>query len=753
MKLKIQILIVFVSVCSLLISNTWEVKQDGSGDFTTIQEGIIASSVADTVLVYPGTYYENIDYLEKSITVASLYIITPEDSLINQTIIDGNHNFRCVTIDECENTQLIGFTIQNGLATQENVYESYQGGGIFIKEISNTLIANCIIKNNKSINGGGIWIYSGNITLRGNTIKNNRSIQTGGGLNIIGDTDVQFDEIDLNNIFLNYSSTGTDVFISEYLPNIVDVIVDTFSVNEHDYFFVAAKYDTYTFSNLSYKIEQIDQDLFVAPDGNDENDGLTAENPLQTIAWAQTIIKRNDENPHTIHLASGIYSPSMNNQKFPFGVKHGIKYIGTSAEETILDGDNQCNVLEYHFYPDVELPKIYLENIKIINDLHDSYGAIFTLKANLELNNVIISDCYGDVGSAIKCRDGIYDFNNVEIINNSGGEAIRISCIYANNPNPVLDIKMENVLIQENYPGQGEMAGSGGGSNFRGHSEIVGDFNARILNCNFNGNYSNFYNPQTGLGGSSGMLIDYMQVDVINCTFGNNILSQFTGCIITVDNSEVNLFNSILYDNDGFSLNILDATDFDISHSLIEGGDESINYYGNGYVNWLIGNLIEDPLWLGNGVFPYYLQCNSPCIDAGTLDLPPGVVLPEFDLAGNPRVVNGMIDIGAYEYQDSVSVQEEIIKPITQIFNFPNPFNPSTTINLNLAESGKVEMAIYNIKGQKIKTLIDAFTNKGTFELYWNGKDEMGKAISSGQYIVKLQQNGKETAKKIMLLK
>jgi hypothetical protein len=96
---------------SLLNATTWHIKQDSTGNFTTIQEGIIAATDSDTVLVYPGIYFENINYLEKSLTIASLYMITPEDSLINQTIIDGNQEFRCVTIDECENTKMLQLAI------------------------------------------------------------------------------------------------------------------------------------------------------------------------------------------------------------------------------------------------------------------------------------------------------------------------------------------------------------------------------------------------------------------------------------------------------------------------------------------------------------------------------------------------------------------------------------------------------------------------------------------------------------------
>ncbi len=756
MKLKF-ILFVLICVNSWLHSTTWHIKQDGTGNFTNIQEGIIAATNSDTVLVYPGTYFENIDYLEKSLTVASLYIITPEDSLIHQTIIDGNQESRCVTIEDCENISLIGFTLQNGRVVGGSF--NGWGGGILLFEILNGIISNCKIKNNTALLGGGIFIGASNITLKSNTISYNRGVTLGGAIYAGGNNNnIQFDSEYLNSIFLNYSSSGSEIF--DYSPGAYyDIIVDTFSVAEPDYFFIAS-YAEYSFSCLNHKIEQIDQDLYVAPDGDDTNSGLTIDEPLQTIAWAQTLIKRNDEIPHTIHLAPGTYSPSLNNQLFPVGIKHGTKYIGISQEETILDAENQSSIFNYQYYPDNELPKLWIENVKMINasNIGDSYGAIFTLKSNIELNNVIIDNCYGDVGSATKCRDGIYNFKNVQVTNNSGGSAIRISCIYAENPQPVMQISMENVLVQNNYPGQGEMAGSGGGSSIRGHSEIVGDYYVQIMNCDFNSNYSNFYNPQTGLGGSSGLYMgENILVDAINCTFGDNTLSHSTGCVISVLGAELNIYNSILYNNDGYSFIIWNEEEVNISHSLIENGDSNVFYYSNGAINWMEGNIYENPLWENIGYYPYMLSENSPCIDAGTLDLPAGIELPEFDLAGNPRIYGETIDMGSYEFQGDPQSNDEneiIIPEITQISNYPNPFNPSTTIKLDLAESGKIELAIYNIKGQKVKTLMDAYSAKGHFEVIWRGVDDNRKKVASGQYFIKLYVNGKEKAvSKCVLLK
>jgi FlgD Ig-like domain len=755
MKSKLYLLFVLICVYSWLQSVTHHITQDGSGDYTEIQEGIDASIDADTVLVYPGIYFENIDYIGKSITVASLYIITLEDSLINQTIIDGNQLSRCVTIENCETVKLIGFTIQNGKVLGTG-WTSGSGGGVLSDSVTNSLISNCIIKNNTAYSGGGLYFFHCDVMLSGNTISHNLGIRYAGGIGLSGnDTTLQFSDMELNNIYLNYSATGSDIYIGYNIPDIVNIIADTLTINDPDFFFIGPSQQC-TISQLNSKIEEIDQDLYVAPNGDDENNGLTPDEPLQTIAWAQTLIKRNDENPHTMHLAAGTYSATLNNQLFPMNIKQGVVYKGVSADETILDAESDYPFFYQYSRPQTEFSKLVMENLKLINGkcMNESYaGGIIIYQADLHLKNVIIENCNGDWAGAIQTSNGYCNLDNVFIRNNNGQCAISLTIEY-NCPNPVRDVNITNSQIKDNYPNIIDPDFPAGGAiKISGHPNIPGEYNAKLINCEISDNHNA---SNTGLGGSVVMYaVDNINIDILNCTFADNTLILDTGCSISVENSELNLYNSILYNNDGYSLNLLDNAIVNISNSLIEGGDENIYYYyPQAIVNWLEGNLDENPLWLDTGDYPYYLQSESPCIDAGTLDLPAGIELPEYDLAGNPRIYGNTIDIGAYEWQ-GVDAEEDVIQLTneTRISNYPNPFNPSTIIKLELAESGETELSIYNIKGQKVKTLLDAFTNKGTFEMKWNGKDEMGKSVSSGQYVVKLQHDGKETASKIMLLK
>lgn len=89
-----------------------------------------------------------------------------------------------------------------------------------------------------------------------------------------------------------------------------------------------------------------------------------------------------------------------------------------------------------------------------------------------------------------------------------------------------------------------------------------------------------------------------------------------------------------------------------------------------------------------------------------------------------------------------------------QLSNYPNPFNPATTISYSILIASKVELYIFNIKGHKIKFLVNDEYEKGNHSIIWNGEDESGKPVSSGVYLYKLNLDGKtEAVKKCLLLK
>ncbi len=86
--------------------------------------------------------------------------------------------------------------------------------------------------------------------------------------------------------------------------------------------------------------------------------------------------------------------------------------------------------------------------------------------------------------------------------------------------------------------------------------------------------------------------------------------------------------------------------------------------------------------------------------------------------------------------------------------NYPNPFNPTTTISFNISQNNTdVNLSIYNLKGQKVITLINGRLNAGIHSIVWNGKDKSGHRASSGVYFYRLKAKKNISFKKMMLLK
>lgn len=85
--------------------------------------------------------------------------------------------------------------------------------------------------------------------------------------------------------------------------------------------------------------------------------------------------------------------------------------------------------------------------------------------------------------------------------------------------------------------------------------------------------------------------------------------------------------------------------------------------------------------------------------------------------------------------------------------NYPNPFNPVTNLQFTLSKSVHVKIDIFNIVGQRVRTLVDKDMKPGVYVADWDGKDENGNSVSSGIYFYKMQAGEFSNMKKMVLLK
>jgi hypothetical protein len=104
---------------------------------------------------------------------------------------------------------------------------------------------------------------------------------------------------------------------------------------------------------------------------------------------------------------------------------------------------------------------------------------------------------------------------------------------------------------------------------------------------------------------------------------------------------------------------------------------------------------------------------------------------------------------------DYTAAQDDIIpSSVTLCENFPNPFNPHTTLRFALPAKDKISLEIYNVKGQLVKTLIrQTEFSAGTHSLVWDGTDNQQQSVSSGMYMYRLHSSKSSLSRKMLLLK
>ncbi|MDP8313578.1 MAG: choice-of-anchor Q domain-containing protein [Candidatus Celaenobacter antarcticus] len=731
--LSLFIVLSFFTLSSLN-SDTIIVNVNSTGDYTYIQQGIDNSVNGDTVLVYPGTYFENINYNGKNIILASLYLLTHNNSYIDSTIIDGNQNGSVVTFESGEDSTVVlcGFTIQNGSGTY--YLHNYHGGGLLCKNAHPT-ISNCNIENNVAEQGGGISCVSSHIHLIGTTIKNNYAEYGGGGIFLANNSNASFNAYERCNIFLNYGSNSCD--LRSINCDNINIIVDTFTVSEPDNYF-SYPVDYFTFNILNSKIEPINQDLYVSPVGDNSNSGLTPVEPLKNISYALTKIASDSTHPNTIHLANGIYSPSLTEEIFPLNCRSYVSIIGENEVNTILDGNNLSGIIACVFGDNF----FSIENLTVKNGFASNGGGIsFSVNSSPTIKNVTIEDnsVTGGGGGVLCYNNSCPVFEDVSIINNYAGSVGGGICI--SNSSPVL----KNVIISGNIVDT--VWGSSAGIN------VVANSNPLLINVAIINNISGDDGSILGTGNNGCPELNNITIsgnniidNVIYCMWNDSI--YFNNCILY--NTEA--YNEIKFYSNGYS-NLVS-----ISYTDIKDGEAGIQTNGAGTVNWLEGNIDSIPQFVGGDPFSYELTKYSPCIDAGTPDTT-GLHLPATDLAGNQRIYNGKIDIGAYEYQ-GYGIDEPDTSFVHNLYlfkNTPNPFKESTTISFISADYERIKeytLSIYNTKGQLVRRYEGS---KDDFwvrtEIVWNGTDEQGKQVAPGTYLYKLEYNGHAVVRKMIRLR
>ena len=234
-----------------------------------------------------------------------------------------------------------------------------------------------------------------------------------------------------------------------------------------------------------------------------------------------------------------------------------------------------------------------------------------------------------------------------------------------------------------------------------------------------------------------------------NAEFSLNLGSErvVAGELVAVDVSLANVQALMGY---GFALNYeMDKFEF-ISVApadedlLTSTGGETLFHHvvADGQVSVATGMYNGTAVSGGGDIVRFVFRVLREFEDNARFEIANGLVFDPSQLQ-NPAVVAGVLELQSTPREFALHQ------------NFPNPFNPDTTIKYDLAESADVTLQIYNVLGQVVRTLVvSEAQNAGRYQIRWNGMDDRGVPVSSGIYFYQISADGKFSGvRKLMLLK
>ena len=197
------------------------------------------------------------------------------------------------------------------------------------------------------------------------------------------------------------------------------------------------------------------------------------------------------------------------------------------------------------------------------------------------------------------------------------------------------------------------------------------------------------------------------------------------------------------YDVDKFEFVSVAPADEDLLKST--GGETPMFFHrlvADGQVEVANGLVNSTAVSGGGDIVRFVFRVLYEFEDNARFEIADGLVFDPTSLS-NPAVVAGVLELQSTPREFALHQ------------NFPNPFNPDTTIKYDLAESSDVTLQIYNVLGQVVRTLVASEAqNAGRYQIRWNGMDDRGVPVSSGVYFYQISADGKfQQVQKLMLLK
>jgi predicted outer membrane repeat protein len=581
------------------------------------------------------------------------------------------------------------------------------GGGI-VFESSEPFLQNVRVSDNyTSTSGGGIYCEDfSQLTMKNVSIIRNTALELGGGIcsrYSYQNCELLFDETDRCNIFLNRAAEGGDIYFS----GTAHVVVDTFTVM-NPMKFHALPLGNFTFDIQNSFFEQENSDLYVSPGGDNSKSGLSETEALKNIYAAAMKIKTDSLSPNTIHLLEGTYRSSSSAELFPLFLPEYTSLKAASSGSVILDAEQQNTVVRL-----INKSGISLSGMTIKGGLSLFGGGINCDGSKLTLKDVVTSENTAWRGGGIFVANSQLSIQDAFVRNNSSkewnGSSPEAAGIYLSSSSAVI----KNSVVSDNKALGVTNSGQGMGLDCI-YSELL------IQNSTLTGNAADDYGYQRPAGIS---LYESKPVIINSIIFGN-------------------------YPDEILVKAIEQPNTLTVSYSDIRGGvDEIVTVGEYNVINWLDGNINEEPVFVGEGLHPFFLSSISPCINTGTPDTT-GMNLPLTDIAGHPRIFNERIDMGAYEWNNVGISDFGFLISDFGFEVFPNPFRETTNFYLKLQKAAQVKVSVFNNLGQLVDVPVEALFPEGEHTVSWKPGE-----LPEGIYLCRMQSGTQTATSKILLTK
>lgn len=515
---------------------------------------------------------------------------------------------------------------------------------------------------------------------------------------------------------------------------------------------------------------------------NDQNRGISWDCPLATIQQAIDIASTGD----TIWVSKGTYTPTKDiagdtkaREKTIF-IDKDLKIYGGfdgtenpdnfdlddrnfSANETILSGIDENGEVSYHVvYAEILSEETIFDGFTISDGLADGTtgqkrgGGFYNINSSAQIRNCRFENnaavegggAFATFGNGIPTLQNCFFQHNISL-NNGGalyleGNSKILDCSFSENTSSesggAISVQNDALIKRCDFTNNSGNA-SGGAIHISGSPEIFNcifdnndaDNGGGIYNANGDLTVANCLFRNSNAFKGAGIFHEGFSNSskIINCTFSENSSPGSNGILHTSNGDGVLVVNSIFYGNNGTSI-VDENNDTWVRNSIVENGCNE-----GGIVNCDgIENMDANPLFDSE----FKLQAGSPAIDAGFNS---GInytgEINEVDLAEISRIVNGTVDLGAYEFCDPASGANcDIINFVNESTSeklhlqlFPNPANDFLNLSFENSIPSSAEASIFSMSGISLKKFD---LKKGQLEYSLNISD-----LNSGFYFLKIE--------------